>query len=48
MVGATDGASDLRRSSHQPSPARAAPIIGPNARRARLLPATPESIVPKL
>ncbi len=48
MVSASGGTSVRRRSSHHPSAANAAPIIGPTTRRIGLLAATPASRVPKL
>ena len=45
---ASGGTSARRRNSHQPRPARAAPIIGPTTRRIGLLAATPASSAPKV
>ncbi|CAG6908963.1 hypothetical protein PICSAR15_01629 [Mycobacterium avium subsp. paratuberculosis] len=48
IVSASGGTSVRRRSSHHPSPASAAPTIGPSTRRIGLLAATPASSAPKL
>ena len=48
MAADSEGTRVRRRSSHQPKPASAPPIIGPTARRTGLEPVTPSSSDPKL